>query len=88
MSKTRSRRVSLYEKNGTGNINWISHTDASGVSTSITLGFTGYQVKDCQLSGQSRTTFIYDTEGNLIYDGRSGVDIEYNCLNLPETELL
>ena len=73
-----------YEKNGTGNINWISRTDASGVSTSITLGFTGYQVKDCQLSGQSRTTFIYDTEGNLIYDGRSGVDIEYNCLNLPE----
>jgi len=73
-----------YEKNSSGNINWISHTDASGVSTSITLGFTGYQVKDCQLSGQSRTTFIYDTEGNLIYDGRSGVDIEYNCLNLPE----
>lgn len=73
-----------YEKNSSGNINWISRTDAAGVSTSITLGFTGYQVKDCQLSGQSRTTFTYDNDGNLIYDGRSGVDIEYNCLNLPE----
>ena len=77
--------MSLYEKNGTGNINWISHTDASGVSTSITLGFTGYQVKDCRINSEPRTDFAYDTDGNLTDDGRRGITISYNKLNLPET---
>ena len=74
----------VYKADGSGNIKWISRTDAAGVSTGITLGLTGYQVKDCQVSGQSRTFFDYDVDGNMISDGRRGLTITYNKLNLPE----
>ena len=32
-----------------------------------------------------RTDFAYDTDGNLTDDGRRGITISYNKLNLPET---
>ena len=73
-----------YEKNSSGNINWISRTDAAGATSSMTLGFTGYKVKDCRMTGQPLVTFDYDNDGNMITDGRRGVTIFYNNLNLPE----
>ena len=37
------------------------------------------------LAGTTNASYTYDANGNINYDGRKNIDIEYNLLNLPHT---
>ncbi len=73
-----------YDKNG--NILTMLRTDVNGNPMyDIEYLYQGNQLYSLKLNGeQIDRPFNYDANGNMIYDGHTGVSIKYNILNLPE----
>ena len=69
-----------------GNLKTLQRTDASGNTwhdlTEMT--YDGNRLQSLRLNGGSAVTYTYDPNGNMTTDGRRGVTIGYNRLNLPE----
>lgn len=72
-----------YDKNG--NILTLTRTDAGGALLhDLSYHYDGNALTSLTLGDGSATeAFLYDVNGNMIYDGNTGVGIEYNELNLP-----
>ena len=61
-------------------------SNASAVEDNLLYGYTGNRLT--ALTGSSRgaelnASYSYDAGGNMLYDGRRGLGISYNMLNLP-----
>ena len=50
-------------------------------SRDLSLRMLTSKIKD----GSTQYNYVYDTNGNMTTDGRRGLNIEYNMLNLPKT---
>ena len=68
-----------YDKNG--NILTLQRYDgAASLQDDLIYSYNGNQLT--ALSGTTNASYIYDNNGNMNYDGRKNINIEYNLLNL------
>ena len=61
-------------------------SNASAVEDNLVYGYTGNRLTALTGSSQGRVlnaSYSYDAGGNMLYDGRRGLGISYNMLNLP-----
>jgi RHS repeat-associated protein len=75
-----------YDRNG--NIKTLRRTDAAGnklhtLEYNYDHATNGNALSSITLNGATSGTFTYDRNGNMTRDGQSGVQIDYNLLNLP-----
>ncbi len=72
-----------YDNNG--NILSVQRTDVTGnMMHDISYNYDGNVLTSLSMGDGSTTdAFVYDANGNMTYDGNTGVGIEYNELNLP-----
>ena len=75
-----------YDKHG--NIRGLRRNDSGGqmlhdFDYKYGIANNGNAVKSITLSASDSVEFTYNANGNLIFDGRRGVSIMYNELNLP-----
>jgi RHS repeat-associated protein len=66
-----------------GNIQHLKRVDPTSGTGNYTYNYTGNQLQT--VSGLTASTYHYDNNGNADHDGRTGRDIGYNYLNLPQT---
>ncbi len=72
-----------YDKNGNIEVMW--RTGYQGYDESpIEYNYNGNQLSYLCFGGPPTQEFRYDANGNMTYDGHTGVGIEYNVLNLPQ----
>ena len=69
----------VYDKNG--NIQRLIRTDNTGINLFIYYFYSGNQL--ATINGGA--AYAYDKNGNSTFDGRRGVSVDYNMLNLPKT---
>lgn len=72
-----------------GNITSLQRTNSAGAQLhDITYNYAnsgnGNAVSSVVLNGELSDMYDYDAVGNMVYDGRRKVSIEYNLLNLPQ----
>ena len=61
-------------------------SSASTVEDNLIYGYTGNRLTALTGSSQGaelNASYSYDAGGNMLYDGRRGLEISYNILNLP-----
>ena len=61
-------------------------SNASAVEDNLLYGYTGNRLTALTGSSQGgvlNASYSYDAGGNMVYDGRRGLGISYNILNLP-----
>lgn len=69
-----------YDKNG--NIGTLQRSNSGGtISDNYTYSYTGNQLMNIS----SGSTYTYDKNGNMTFDGLRGLNLTYNILNLPAT---
>jgi RHS repeat-associated protein len=69
-----------YDNNG--NIGTLQRSNSEGtISDNYTYSYTGNQLMNIS----SGSTYTYDKNGNMTFDGLRGLYLTYNILNLPET---
>ena len=76
-----------YDRNG--NITALQRTDGTGnLLHDLAFGYThaanGNALTSVTWNGTPSAAFLYDPNGNMLEDGRTGVQVAYNLLNLPE----
>lgn len=64
-----------------GNINSLNR-DGAGVGT---FSYSGNRLNSISGGGLASGSYAYDNNGNVVTDGRTGVSLTYNHLNLPVT---
>ena len=75
--------IGSYDKNG--NILSLQRTDANGTLLHNLTYTYGSSTDGNILTGVTGSSeFLYDANGNMTKDGQTGVQIEYNILNLPQ----
>lgn len=72
-----------------GNISSLQRTDSDGTRLhDIIYNYAdtknGNAVSSVVMNGEFSDIYDYDVVGNMVYDGRRKVSIEYNLLNLPQ----
>ena len=68
-----------------GNILSVQRTGGSGENLhALTYTYDGYRLLSVGVNGTASTSYRYDADGNMTFDGRRGLTIAYNTLNLPE----
>ncbi|MCD8035169.1 MAG: RHS repeat-associated core domain-containing protein [Alistipes sp.] len=72
-----------------GNISSLQRNDSDGARLhDIIYNYAdtknGNAVSSVVMNGESSDVYDYDAVGNMVYDGRRKVSIEYNLLNLPQ----
>lgn len=68
-----------------GNILSVQRTGGSGESQhALTYTYDGYRLLSVGVNGTASDSYLYDADGNMTFDGRRGLTIAYNTLNLPE----
>ena len=68
-----------------GNILSVQRTGGSGESLhALTNTYDGYRLLSVGVNGTASDSYLYDADGNMTFDGRRGLTIAYNTLNLPE----
>ncbi len=79
-----AERDIAYDRNG--NIEHLLRTDAAGgVLHELDYFYDGNLLIGVGVDGREpEDVFEYDSNGNMVFDGMSGVSISYNLLNLPE----
>lgn len=75
-----------YDKNG--NIKSLLRTDAAGgdlhrLQYNYADPVNGNALSSITMNGVASGAFTYDANGNMTRDGQTGVEIEYNILDLP-----
>lgn len=73
-----------YDRNG--NVLSVKRTDADAATLhDLTVEYNGNLLTKLNYaSGTSSADFLYDANGNMTRDGQTGVQIEYNILDLPQ----
>ena len=68
-----------------GNILSVQRTDGNGENLhELTYTYDGYRLLSVGVNGTASDSYRYDADGNMTFDGRRGLTITYNTLNLPE----
>ena len=68
-----------------GNILSVQRTDGNGENLhELTYTYDGYRLLSVGVNGTASDSYLYDADGNMTFDGRRGLTIAYNTLNLPE----
>ena len=69
-----------------GNIQTLLRTgeDGSPLHELTEMTYDGNRLQSLRLNGAAPVNYAYDPNGNMSSDGRRGVTIGYNILNLPE----
>ena len=68
-----------------GNILSVQRTDGNGENLhELTYTYDGYRLLSVGVNGTVSDSYRYDADGNMTFDGRRGLTIAYNTLNLPE----
>ena len=68
-----------------GNILSVQRTGGNGESLhELTYTYDGYRLLSVGVNGTASDSYLYDADGNMTFDGRRGLTIAYNTLNLPE----
>ena len=68
-----------------GNILSVQRTGGSGERLyELAYTFVGYRLLSVGVNGTASDSYLYDADGNMTFDGRRGLTITYNTLNLPE----
>lgn len=68
-----------------GNILSVQRTGGSGENLhELTYTYDGYRLLSVGVNGTASASYRYDADGNMTFDGRRGLTIAYNTLNLPE----
>ena len=68
-----------------GNILSVQRTGSNGENLhELTYTYDGYRLLSVGVNGTASDDYRYDADGNMIFDGRRGLTITYNTLNLPE----
>jgi RHS repeat-associated protein len=68
-----------------GNILSVQRTDGNGENFhELTYTYDGYRLLSVGVNGTASDSYLYDADGNMTFDGRRGLTIAYNTLNLPE----
>ena len=69
-----------------GNIQTLLRTgeDGSPLHELTEMTYDGNRLQSLRLNGAAPVSYAYDPNGNMSSDGRRGVTIGYNILNLPE----
>ena len=68
-----------------GNILSVQRTDGNGENLhELTYTYDGYRLLSVGVNGTASDSYRYDADGNMTFDGRRGLTIAYNTLNLPE----
>ena len=69
-----------------GNIQTLLRTgeDGSPLHELTEMTYDGNRLQSLRLNGAATVSYAYDPNGNMTSDGRRGVTIGYNILNLPE----
>ncbi|WP_320052036.1 DUF6443 domain-containing protein [uncultured Acetobacteroides sp.] len=82
-----SSGTSLEEKDITydlnGNILTLNRTDAAGAATRYSYSYNGNQL--ATVTSSKSGSYTYDDNGNMITDGRKGMNFTYNTLNMIST---
>ena len=72
-----------YDENG--NIESLVRKNSSGgVLHNLSYAYSGNKVASVSNNGSQSSTYDYNENGNMTFDGRKGITITYNILNLPE----
>ena len=82
-SLTRTERNMVYDRNG--NITALKRYGDTGLENDLTFTHTGNRMTGLSDAGTPGGSFSYsyDAMGNQTSDGRKGLQISYNILNLP-----
>lgn len=68
-----------------GNILSVQRTGGNGENLhELTYTYDGYRLLSVGVNGTASDSYLYDADGNMTFDGRRGLTITYNTLNLPE----
>ena len=68
-----------------GNILTVQRTNSSGAQLhNIAYTYEGYRLKTVNVNNVPSAAYAYDSNGNMISDGRRGITVSYNILDLPE----
>ena len=68
-----------------GNILSVQRTGSNGENLhELTYTYDGYRLLSVGVNGTASDSYLYDADGNMTFDGRRGLTIAYNTLNLPE----
>lgn len=68
-----------------GNILTVQRTNSSGAPLhNIAYTYEGYRLKTVNVNNVPSAAYAYDSNGNMISDGRRGITVSYNILDLPE----
>ncbi len=68
-----------------GNILSVQRTGSNGENLhELTYTYDGYRLLSVGVNGTASDSYLYDADGNMTFDGRRGLTITYNTLNLPE----
>jgi len=67
-----------------GNITSMSRSDGTAAKTG-TYNYTGNRLNNISGGLLATGNYAYDANGNAVTDGRNGISLTYNVLNLPET---
>lgn len=81
-SSARKEGGITYDDNG--NILSVKRTDSNGaILHDIVFNYNGNQINHVTFNGVNSSTYEYDTNGNMTFDGLRGIWIEYNEMDLP-----
>ncbi len=50
----------------------------------LTYAYSGNKLTSVNTNGSQSSCYLYNENGNMTFDGRKGINISYNILNLPE----
>ncbi len=73
------------EYDDNGNIEGLVRKNGSGgILHNLSYAYSGNKLTSVNTNGSKSSGYLYNENGNMTFDGRKGINISYNILNLPE----